>query len=299
MSIDPASLPTLPGEQDQNFASIREKGALYVDKTRFIQQMVSDHGHTYLCTRPRQFGKTLMVSTIESFLQGKKSLFKGLDIEAYMESEAFSEQPVLRFDMKTIPYNEGISKLKNGLLREVEKNAINYELTIQDDHACYVFIVILCDIYMKRGPVTLLIDDYDYPVANTLHDKKFHDEVCRFFHDFYNIIKAYDSRGYFETIFITGISESVKYAMGSSMNYIANVSSLHCHNTMFGFTEEELCTYFDGYISAATENMSMQQELLMEKIRNYCDSHLFGGDKKVYNPALINKFFKEKVYQNF
>jgi hypothetical protein len=302
MSIDPASLPTLPTDQDQDFAAIREANLLYMDKTRFIQRMLSAGSHVNFCARPRQLGKTLMVSTLECFFQGRKSLFKGLDIEEYMESDAFSEHLVLRFGMNNAHCKSDIEGFRQGIFDDVEFNAKRNGLCLRGDYPTNAFTRLLIDLHReKKGNIVLLVDGYDSQLVST-HDEKFQKEALACFRHFYNVIKAYDAEGYFEFVFITGVNEFTRYDMYSAMNYVADISPEYGYGQMFGYTDEELYNYFGGYISATAENMSITQEQLMERIRKCCDRFTF-FDKKdmrdsVYNPASIHKFFRKNVSRN-
>jgi hypothetical protein len=98
-TILPGSPPPLPPTDEARFDFIRKVCAIYVDKTQFIRRMVTDKGHSFFCVRPRRFGKSLMTTTLESFFRGEKELFRGLAIEEHMESDAFSEHPVVSLDM--------------------------------------------------------------------------------------------------------------------------------------------------------------------------------------------------------
>jgi hypothetical protein len=299
MSVDPASLPTLPSEQDQNFASIREGGILYVDKTRFIQRMLSVRDHVFFCARPRRFGKTLMVSTLEAFFQGKKSLFKGLDIEAYMESDAFSEYPFLSFGMNVIPTKYGFDGVTQGLFELVELIAEDNGLCMRGPNPISAFTNLLKDMYKKKGTMALLIDEYDSQLVNTLHNDALHNDIRELFKDFYNVIKYFDSRNYFKFIFITGISKFSKLGIFSAMNYVTDISFGDGYGAMFGYTDEELYNYFNDYINITAENMSVTPESLKTKLHNYYDGYFFGDSDNVYNPVSINKFFKMGEFKKY
>jgi hypothetical protein len=286
----PTPLPRPPKEDNQSLALIREKGNIYVDKTRFIRQMLMDDGHTFFCAKPRRFGKTLMVSTLQAFFQGKKELFRGLDIEEYMESPAFVERPVIRLQMNTIPSDEGISGFWDNFVFEISRIASGYGVSVQKESPTLAFKDLVFNIYNLYGPVALLIDEYDSQLANTIDNNNLHEEIRGALRSFYNTVKGYDSLEYFNFIFITGVSKFSKIGIFSAMNNLIDISFGKDYGTMYGYTEDEILFYFARHIEKIAERKSITQSELLENLRDYYDGYFFGDARNVYNPLSINKF---------
>jgi hypothetical protein len=246
MPGDPTPMPIVPGEGVQSFEDVRKPGVVYVDKTRFIQRMVSGIQPAFFCAKPRRFGKTLMVSTLEAFFQGRKELFRGLDIEEYMESPSFTECPVLGLGMNGIHCDAGMAGVRKGLLREIDRNAKDFGLTIHDDDPIYAFSNLVAGIYRAHGTIALLIDEYDSPLVDTFYMGEFYENIRKFFKGFYNIVKLYNSHKFIKFIYITGVSKFSKIGIFSAMNNLEDISFGKDYGAMHGYTEEEILQVSSG-----------------------------------------------------
>ncbi|MDR1856792.1 MAG: ATP-binding protein [Desulfovibrio sp.] len=289
-------LPALPGEDDQRFDKIRKAGAVYVDKTRFIQQMVSGRPHTFFCARPRRFGKSLMVTTLESFFRGEKSLFQGLAIHDYMESAAFSEHPVISLDMSGPPASQGIQALNEGLAFQIKVNAKRNGVPICGENPTAAFGNLIFDTCEKSGPIALLIDEYDDPMLKTLGNDEIQEQVRAILRDFYTTIKVLDKMGCIRFVYLTGISKFSKLGVFSGLNNVRDISFKDEYATMLGYTEKEIIENYAMYITAAGKKLSLNENILMERLREYYDGYFFGGKENVYNPLSIALFFENNKF---
>jgi hypothetical protein len=298
MPGDP-TLPIVPGENVQSFGTVRKPGVVYVDKTRFIQRMVSDIQPAFFCAKPRRFGKTLMVSTLEAFFQGRKELFRGLDIEEYMESPSFVECPVLNLRMNGIYCDTGMTGVRKGLLREIDRSAKDLGLTIHDDDPIFAFSNLVDDIYRISGPIALLIDEYDSPLVDTFNEVEIHEKIRKFLKGFYNIVKVYSSCEFIKFIFITGISKFSKLGIFSAMNNLVDISFCEEYGAMHGYTEDEISFYFNRHIEKIANKSSMTQDELKKYLHGYYDGYCFGSAKNIYNPVSVNKFFTTEKFGHY
>ncbi|MDR1856116.1 MAG: ATP-binding protein [Desulfovibrio sp.] len=292
----PVSPHPLPPIGEPRFAYIRKANAIYVDKTEFIQRMVSSIDCKFFCARPRRFGKSLMITTLESFFRGEKALFRGLAIEEYMESDAFSEHPVILLDMSAPRTRMGISVLQEGLMARLGLNASANGVSLRGTDPTVAFGNLMEDIYKKRGEIVLLVDEYDAPLLKTLDKPEVHEEVREELRDFYTMIKSYDLLGFIHLVFITGISKFSKLGIFSELNNVIDISFDDEYATMYGYTEKEIIDNFSTYIDIAAEKLSLTPETLMGRLRDYYDGYFFGGTENVYNPVSIASFFKHNKF---
>jgi hypothetical protein len=253
----------------------------------------------FFCARPRRFGKTLMTSTLASFFQGRKSLFRGLDIEEYMESDAYAEHPVISLDMSFPPADAGIDALREGIMSELGHCAKINGVHLRGTHPAVVFGNLMSDVHDKHGPIALIIDEYDAPLLDTLDDERSQEEVRKEMRNFYKTIKSSDSKGYIYFTFLTGISKFAKLGVFSGLNNVKDISFSNEYHSIFGYTNDEISKYFSGYIDATADAMQITTENLKDELRDYYDGYYFGGDEHVYNPVSIAYFFNEKKFGNF
>jgi hypothetical protein len=290
------NLPKLP-IGIQTFEEIRKNGFLYVDKTKYLVDLI-DRGKIYFLARPRRFGKSLTVSTFAALFSGKKELFSGLYAEEFMNRPDYKTYPVVRFDMSDVTAYMGESELRASLLAKVRDNAETFGVRIGDALPGDALSGMLRRVAEKmRSPAALLIDEYDKPVLDNIGDPAALAAARAVMRDFYIRVKSADE--YLRFVFMTGISKFSKLGVFSAMNNLLDISSNERYSTMLGYTQREFLNYFDGYIERAAGDLGLGKDALAEKIRDYYDGFSFDGRTSLYNPFSTLCFFTEAKFKNY
>ena len=278
----------------QDFEKLRTNGCVYVDKTDLIYNLSRKY-YVFL-SRPRRFGKSLLSSTLKYYFQGRKDLFKGLAIEK-LEQE-WTQYPVLHFDLSTaknvdVPYI--VSKL-DGMLTNYEKiygkNPVN--VTPGDR-----FANLIMKAHKQTGKKTVVIvDEYDAPMLDVLHDDERIAEVRKIMQEFYAPLKACDADLRF--VFITGITKFSQLSIFSVINNLTNVSMQPEFSAICGITEEELHTVFEEDIAMLAEEYECTPEEMRRKLKERYDGYHFSGKSAdIYNPFSILKAFAQKETKDY
>ncbi len=278
----------------QTFEKIREGNFLYVDKTEYVYRMASSDATYLFLSRPRRFGKSLLVSTLHSYFAGQKELFKGLAIEK-LETE-WTEYPVLHFDMSLGKHmdKETLTRYIHG---QLEDNEYNYGI---DGHAVVDtnarLTKLIKTLYRKTGKkVVVLIDEYDAPLLDVVHEEKdlpiLRDVMC----NFYSPLKGCDP--YLRFVFLTGITKYSQLSIFSKLNNIDNISMDGEYTAICGITEEEIKAQMSDGLSAFAESMAISEEELMRKLKeNYDGYHFTWPSPDIYNPySLLNAISDKKL----
>jgi hypothetical protein len=291
-----APLQQLPvGTSD--FERIRKNGALYVDKTRHLPELPK-MGSVVFCARPRRFGKSLTVSTLEAFFSGKKDLFEGLAVEEYMHLKEFQPRPVIKLDMSTIANFYSRDELRDKLLHYLQDIAQNFYLTLRAPDPELAFNFLMKDLSKKAGSdLVVLIDEYDAPVINTLSEPMLLEDARKVMRGFYTQIKAADEHIHFA--FITGVSKFSKMGVFSSLNNLYDISLDPEFSAMMGYTHEEFENYFQPYLNTVARKSGISVEKLPEMIRDYYNGFSFDGETRVYNPFSTLSLLTRGVFDNF
>lgn len=280
----------------QTFSEIRKRNCIYVDKTRYVYEVANDLKYVFL-SRPRRFGKSLLVSTFDSYFRGKKELFKGLDIEALEQD--WTEYPVLHFDLSDIKLGttEQFEININATLSSMEES---YGVTTSTDRDISTrFRLLVENIYKKTGKqVVVLIDEYDSPLLTVLHDPERLDAIRTALQSFFSPLKKLDP--YLRFVFITGITKFSQLSIFSQLNNLSNITMTPQYSTIVGFTQEEIERDFkDGIQSIAEYNKITYQEAL-SKLKNLYDGYHFSRNSEgVYNPFSVLRAMNTKQLENF
>ncbi len=282
----------------QTFDNIIKDGYIYVDKTKYLIDLI-DSGKVYFLSRPRRFGKSLTVSTFEALFSGKKELFKGLYAEEFFERPEYRTYPVVSLNMSEAVTGLGIDILRESILELINVNASRYD--IKDPYTGKLPEMALKRLLesLKRdiGPAVVLVDEYDKPILDCLHDRENAEKVRESLRSLYTQIKASDASIKF--VFITGITKFTKTGVFSTMNNLYDISMDGQYSTMLGYTEEELVSCFEGHIKVSAEKMKLSEDQLLEQIKDYYDGFSFDGVNSLYNPFSTLSFFKMMEFKNF
>ena len=277
----------------QTFEDIRKGGFLYVDKTDMIYQIVHA-GKPYFLSRPRRFGKSLLISTFEAYFQGRKELFEGLAIER-LEKE-WIEYPVLHLDLNAEKYDSAF-RLESMLARHLNLwedvwGREEREVTLSDR-----FIGIIRRAYEQTGKqVVVLIDEYDKPLLQTLLDDGLLEEYRRILKSFYGVLKSADR--YLRFVFLTGVTKFAQVSVFSDLNQLNDISMDYAYNTLCGITKEELVATFTPEIEKLSHFLGCSFHELLSRMERQYDGYHFCEDTRVglFNPfSILNAFQKLKL----
>ncbi len=285
----------------QDFRTIREEGYLYLDKTENIYNLIQS-GRIYFLSRPRRFGKTLLVSTLECLFKGERELFSGLWIEEKWDWE--DTYPVIRLDMSSINIHTKeevrakiINRIKD-IARVKEISGIN---EIDHTEAFRSLIQQLYEKYNKK--VVVLIDEYDSPIISNLDDIGKAKDIREEIRDFYRVLKSEEASLRF--IFLTGVSKFSRAGVFSALNNLNDITLDERFAVMLGITQSELEKYFNEEINLLAERAGVDRRRIIEKIRYWYNGFCFDGENgareenKVYNPFSTLLLFNKNSFQNY
>lgn len=272
----------------QTFERIRKEDKLYIDKTEYIYRMAHTSGTYFFLGRPRRFGKSLLVTTMQSYFEGKKELFKGLAIEK-LEKE-WTEYPVLHFDMSGGKHmdKEQLEEYLDYRLQEEEKK---WGVTKPVKGANNRLIDLINTAYEKSGKqVVVLIDEYDAPMLDVVHEKEQLDMLRNMMRNFYSPLKYSEAKLRF--VFLTGITKFSQVSIFSELNNIINISMNDEYAGICGITKEELLAQMSEDIDELAKSQELtREETIAELKENYDGYHFSAKSPDVYNPfSLLNCF---------
>ena len=270
----------------QTFSEIREEDFLYVDKTEYIYRMTHTSGKYFFLARPRRFGKSLLVSTMQSYFEGKKELFKGLAVDK-LEKE-WTEYPVLHFDMSGGKHMEPeqLELYLGYILEDQEKKWGINEPRIGANNR---LIDLINTAYEKSGKqVVVLIDEYDAPMLDVAHEKEQLDVLRNIMRNFFSPLKYSEAKLRF--VFLTGITKFSQLSIFSELNNITNVSMHQEYAGICGITKEELLDKFDEDIDVLAGRLGLTHEQALSKLKeNYDGYHFTWPSSDIFNPySLLN-----------
>ena len=282
----------------QNFESIRENNDyLYVDKTEKLLQLAKTK-KSYFLSRPRRFGKSLTISTLEAMFKGEAELFKGLYAEEWVKEQAKHPNPVIKLDMSVLSQYKDGEELNSSLINYLVRYYIEeYKLDIVvKDKSADVFLDIINKLYKQFGPVALLIDEYDKPITDNINNIEKANEMRETLRSFYGVLKGCSQVKF---IMITGVSKFSKTGVFSSLNNLSDISMDEEYSDVVGYTQDELEKYFVDWFEKPMKKHSLNREELLAKIEDYYDGFSFDGMTRVYNPFSVLNFFKQGYFGNY
>ncbi|MDR1084003.1 MAG: ATP-binding protein [Deltaproteobacteria bacterium] len=286
----------------QDFDKLLAKSGVYVDKTKYFP-MLPKKGSVVFCARPRRFGKSLTVSAMEAFYSGRKELFKSLAAGEFMNSPEFTPKPVIHLDMSRIANSEGLEVLKERLSLRLESIAKRHKIAARGANPGSIFSCLMEDIHAAFSQrIILLIDEYDAPVIRFIQkeltcDHRLVEDTREYMRDFYSLIKADDE--HLDFVFITGISKFSGMGVFSALNNLVDISTEPEFAAFMGLTQEELEVNFAPYIKATAQKMRMDENELLDHIRDYYDGFSFDGETRVYNPFSTLLFFSKGAFKKY
>ena len=276
----------------QSFRKIREGGYVYVDKTGYIHELVTQGGFFFL-SRPRRFGKSLLVSTMENYFRGNRELFEGLAIDR-LEPEKWEHYTVLHLDLSRSGYKE-VGDLTAFLDKAVGEWENEYGTPHPDHTPDWRFDKIIRDIYRNTGrQVVILVDEYDSPIVDVCDNAELEAANRRTLHDFYRVMKA--NSEYLKFVFLTGVGKIGQINVFSGLNNLLDISLDTRYSAICGITPQELHDNFREGIQELAEEMGQCYDETLQKLKSRYDGFHFSRKMvDVYNPFSL---LKSLYYRN-
>ena len=279
----------------QTFSEVIDLDCLYIDKTEYIWNMIHLGKYIFL-SRPRRFGKSLLVSTLQAYYEGRKDLFKGLFIETVEKD--WTEYPVLRFDMSLGKHMEK-EQLERYLLYILGENEKRFGITSDSIDPNVRLKNLIANAYEKTGKkVVILIDEYDAPLLDVVHEKETLPVLRNVMRNFYSPLKASDP--YLQFVFLTGITKFSQLSIFSELNNLKNISMRPDYAAVCGITEEEMLTQMTDYIDDFAEAQQITRDEAIEGLKlQYDGYHFTWPSPDIYNPFSLLNAFQDHDYTNY
>lgn len=277
-----------------SFEKIRLGDFIYIDKTRYISKLLESNGTYFFLGRPRRFGKSLFVSTLEAFFQGKKELFNGLDIEKLDWN--WEEYPVIRIDLTPKSYSR-----KGDLEARLSESLFIYEkkynLTPEKEADAQIRFYRLINRAQEVSgkPVVVLVDEYEKPIVDNLDNSELKDHNTTFLAGFYSVLKALDAK--LKLVFLTGVTKFGQMSVFSGLNNIRDISLSKDYDAVCGVTEKELLHYFQEGIEYIAQDEETDFEGALKLLKENYDGYHFSEDcPDIYNPfSIINAMDNRRI----
>lgn len=280
----------------QTFKTIKRDGYIYIDKTEYIYRLAHENGKYFFLSRPRRFGKSLLTSTLESYFAGERELFKGLAIDE-LEKD-WTQYPVIHFDLSGAKHMDKDRILRHlaFILTEQEKKL---GITEHPDDVSDRVSNLIVKAKEKTGKdVVMLIDEYDAPLLDVVHDEEKLDVLRNVMRDFYSPLKKYEPDLRF--VFLTGITKFSQLSIFSELNNITNISMRRDYAGICGITKDEVNEQMseDVDILASALNKT-HDEVIAELTRYYDGYHFAWPSPDIFNPFSLLSAFASKTIQPF
>lgn len=279
----------------QDFDKIINEGYTYVDKTELIYKLVHE-GSYYFLSRPRRFGKSLLMSTLEAYFSGKRELFHGLAIDKLKKE--WTVYPVLHLDLNTGKYDT-----KDSLFHVLDDFLCKLEATygtFPSEKALELrFMGLIARIYEKTGkPVVILVDEYDKPLLQSINNKELQDDFRATLKAFYSALKTQDR--YIRFALLTGVTKFGKVSVFSDLNNLTDISMDESYDTLCGITEEEMHRYFEESIQKLAERYEISYEETCARLKKRYDGyHFVEYGTGVYNPFSLLSTFRASKFGSY
>ena len=279
----------------QDFEDLQRNGYAYVDKTNFVYKL-ADEGKYYFLSRPRRFGKSLFLSTLEAYFQGKKELFEGLAI--YDLETEWKKYPIFYIDLNTANFREkdSLYTVLNDYLTTWESK---YGTRESEATLALRFKGVIARAAEKEGcGVVILIDEYDKPILQTLRDPELQAEHRAQLKAFYSVLKTQDR--YIKFAFLTGVTKFGKVSVFSDLNNLTDISMDHRYISICGMTEKELLTNFKEGINELAEANGDTEEATIAKLKARYDGYHFEENTVgIYNPFSVLNTLANSRYDDY
>ena len=275
-----------------------EGGFVYLDKTELIYKLANTEA-CYFLSRPRRFGKSLTLSTLHEYFNGRKDLFVGTKMEQ-LETK-WEKYPVLHFDFNNASY-ESLKNLREELGSQLEDMEAIYNITAKGSLP-YRFKRLINTAAAQTGKkVVILVDEYDKPLLNNILNEDFKDKIRTVLKPFYGVLKTCDTQ--IKMAFVTGVTKFSKVSLFSDVNNMTDISNMLDYSTICGATEREIHNQLDGFVQNMADANHMTKDQCYKELKRWYEGFHFHQDSEdVYNPfglmkALLEKEFKEYWFES-
>lgn len=279
----------------QNFEAIIQENLLYVDKTQQIHELIR-MGNLYFLSRPRRFGKSLLISKFKHLFSGRKDLFKGLYIHEQTDYD-WQSFPVLQFNFAAYGYK--VENLEETLNSDIERQAQKYGIETNKVSLSLRFQSLIEGISKQGKPIVLLVDEYDKPIIDFLTEFKKAKKNQEVLKDFFAPLKNLEAQGHLHFLFITGVSKFSKVSLFSDLNNLTDLTINRLSDDLLGITQKELLTYFSEYIEIAVQHFQLSKEQLLKDIQFWYNGYAYNPTITLYNPFSLLQFFNARHFGNF
>jgi hypothetical protein len=279
----------------QSFEDLRNKDFLYVDKTENILRLTTSSGKAFFLSRPRRFGKSLLISTLDALFNGRKELFEGLYICDKWDWE--QTHPVIRLDFAGMGHRNA-DELMLSLNSFVDRIAKKHQLSLTEAPLPDKFREVIELLHQSTGrQAVVLIDEYDKPIIDHLTELSVADANRKVLKSFFGMLKAADEHLRF--LLLTGVSKFTKVSVFSELNNLTDITMNPSFAAICGYTQTELETCFDEYIEDLAALNRMDKPTVLEYIRKWYDGYSWDGETSVYNPYSTILLFYNKAISNY
>jgi len=277
----------------QTFSKLIKNDCLYVDKTRLIAELIETSDYLFL-SRPRRFGKSLLVSTLAEIFAGNQELFQGLYIYDKIDWQPY---PVIVIDFNGISFSDE-EVFKASLSFFLDKVAGKYDLVLENQFIGDKFAELIEKIAEKtQQKVVILIDEYDKPIVNFIDDLDKAVKNREILRDFFGILKYSDA--FLRFIFITGVSKFSQVSIFSDLNHLLDITLSKQFAPLLGYTQNELESYFDKYIQTLCFELGFKKVKLLTKIKTWYNGYSWNAKDQMYNPFSILNLFAMRRFSNY
>ncbi len=279
----------------QNFEKIRKEGYVYVDKTAHIHRLATT-GCYYFLSRPRRFGKSLLISTMEAYFSGKKELFEGLALEKLEQD--WTVYPILHLDLNSRNYQDGAD-----LIAELNKHLESWEKQYGDEFKERAveerFLHVIELAYQQTGKqVVILVDEYDKPMLQAIGNDDLQAKYRSTLKAFYSVLKTQDR--YIQFAFLTGVTKFGKVSVFSDLNNLEDISMNDGYADICGISESEIHAYFEEAIHELAAASKLTYEETCAKLKRQYDGYHFEHDTPgMYNPFSLLHTFKNLKFKDY
>jgi len=266
------------------------ENCIYVDKTQYISELISRDSNCFL-SRPRRFGKSLLISTFKELFSGSKELFKNCWIYDKIE---WLEYPIIHLDLIKVDYKT--LGLERALSRQMDSLAAQFKVKLTGESSKEKFGELI-ERLAKDKKVVVLIDEYDKPIIDYMDNIPEAEKNRDSLKNFYSILKA--QSGNIRFLFITGVSKFSRISIFSDLNHLKDITINPRYSKMLGYTQEEIQHYFSHYITEWEKKNGQDRQVLFEKLKDYYNGYSWDGINFVYNPFSILSFFDNYLFDNY
>lgn len=271
---------------------------IYVDKTKLIYDLITG-GRLYFLSRPRRFGKSLLISTLKEIYTGNKALFKDLWIGN--SGYDWVKYPVVHLDFSGISYTS-VEALTADLSWKLENIAQSFAIRIEDAPSLITKLCSLVTQLALKSRVVVLVDEYDYPLLRNLHALKKAEALRDTLSSFFAALKGLDSAGCIKSIFITGVTKFSKTSIFSGMNNLNDISLDLATADLLGYSEEEIKCFFKEPITLFSKTKNLSEETIFNEMKTWYNGYTFSENpkaQKVYNPFSMLYYLQKQQLENY